>query len=174
MEWYIILIIVLAAILVVGAAVFIILKINKNNKIKKSEEEVNQKVEESASHLALCFGGNDNIVEITQTGSRVTVLLEDPSKVNKEEIAKELSSVMYMGKKVVFVIGSKSEDFSRLLQENINKTKWGSNEPFFVPGKKSFIKKLYMNSTYRVNCYSIIPKSSKSSSNSYLGRPMIV
>lgn len=123
MEWYIILIIVLGVIALLGVIVYITLKTKRNKQIKEADEAVEQKVETSASHLSTCFGGNDNIVEIKQSGSRVNVLVKDPAKVDKEAIDKELSSVMYMGNKIVFIIGSKSEDFSRLLQENIEKAK---------------------------------------------------
>ncbi len=123
MEWYIILIIVLGVIALLGVIIYIILKTKRNKQIKEADEAVDLKVETSASHLSTCFGGNDNIVEIKQSGSRVNVLVADPAKVDKEAIDKELSSVMYMGNKIVFIIGSKSEDFSRLLQENIEKTK---------------------------------------------------
>lgn len=111
------------AVILIGLVVFLALHLHKNAKIRKSNEEADKKVEESASHLALCFGGNDNIEEITQTGSRVSVKVKDPSKVDKEKIDQELSSVMYMGNKVVFVIGSKSEEFSTFLKENVGKTK---------------------------------------------------
>ena len=123
MEWYIILIIVLGVIALLGVIIYITLKTKRNKQIKEADEAVEQKVETSASHLSTCFGGNDNIVEIKQSGSRVNVLVKDPAKVDKEAIDKELSSVMYMGNKIVFIIGSKSEDFSRLLQENIEKAK---------------------------------------------------
>ncbi len=105
----------------VALIVFLILYIHKKQKIKASEEAADRKVVETAGKLFLCFGGNENILSIQQKGSRVSVLLKDISLVNKEEINKELSSVMFMNNKVVFIIGSKSEDFSRLLQENISK-----------------------------------------------------
>ncbi len=116
------LILVLVALAVIlAAAVILYLHFRKKKMIKEAEEKINQKVEQSAGKLSNCFGGNDNIVSITQKGSRVTVQLKDISLVNKEEINKELSSVMFMNNKVVFVIGSMSEEFSRLLEENVKK-----------------------------------------------------
>ncbi len=116
------LIIVLVALVVVlVAAVILYLHFRKKKMVKEAEEKINQKVEQSAGKLSNCFGGNDNIVSITQKGSRVTVQLKDISLANKEEINKELSSVMFMNNKVVFVIGSMSEEFSRLLEENVKK-----------------------------------------------------
>lgn len=114
---------VVAGITVVALIVFFVIKTIRLSKIRKSDEEANERVEQSAGNLSTCFGGNDNIVSISQQGSRVTVLLKNPELIDKEAISKELSSVMYMGSKVVFVIGSKSEEFSRLLKENIDKQK---------------------------------------------------
>lgn len=114
---------VVAGITVVALIVFFVIKTIRLSKIRKSDEEANERVEQSAGNLSTCFGGNDNIVSISQQGSRVTVLLKNPELIDKEAISKELSSVMYTGSKVVFVIGSKSEEFSRLLKENIDKQK---------------------------------------------------
>ena len=114
---------VVAGITVVALIVFFVIKTIRLSKIRKSDEEANERVKQSAGNLSTCFGGNDNIVSISQQGSRVTVLLKNPELIDKEAISKELSSVMYMGSKVVFVIGSKSEEFSRLLKENIDKQK---------------------------------------------------
>ncbi len=114
-------IILLAVAVVLAFFVILYLHFRKKKMIKEAEEKINEKVEQSAGKLSTCFGGNDNIVSITQKGSRVTVLLKDISLADKEEINKELSSVMFMNNKVVFVIGSMSEEFSRLLEENIKK-----------------------------------------------------
>ncbi len=100
---------------------FVFRKVSFNRKKKLSEEACNQKVEESAGKLSTCFGGKDNILSISQKGSRVSVNVKDIHLVNQDEINKELSSVMFMNNKVVFVIGSKSEEFSKLLKENIDK-----------------------------------------------------
>ncbi len=90
---------------------------------KKQDRIVDEKVKSSAKELSDKFGGRDNIVEITQRGSRVIVSVRDPLKVHKEEITSALDSVMFMDKKIVFVIGTKSELFKTLLEENVGKTK---------------------------------------------------
>lgn len=115
--------IVILAAIILGTAliVFLIVKITHHIKVKNSEKAVDQKIESTASLLSTSFGGKDNIKEITTRGSRVTVLLNDPSKVDKQTIDKNLSSVMYMGNKIVFIIGEKSEDFEKMLSENIDK-----------------------------------------------------
>ena len=112
--------IVVLAVLVVLAVVLIVLKVVKNKRIKESERKADAKIEESASHLSLLFGGKENIKQISSRGSRVSLEVVDTSKIEKEAITKELDSVMFMGNKIVFIIGSKSEEFERLLSENID------------------------------------------------------
>ena len=110
------------AVVIVGLMLFFVIrKVRQDKKRKQSEIAVNQKVEESADKLSGCFGGKDNILSISQKGSRVSVSVKDIQLVDHDEINKELSSVMFMNNKVVFVIGSKSEEFSKLLQANIDK-----------------------------------------------------
>lgn len=119
-KWMYIVIAVVAAIVVL-VAVFIVCKVIKNKRIKESERKADQKMEESASHLSLLFGGKENIKEISSRGSRVSLQVIDMDRIDKENITKELDSVMFMGNKIVFVIGSKSEEFEKLLNENIDK-----------------------------------------------------
>lgn len=113
--------IALAACLVIGALISVIFIINKKKRIKESEKKVEEKIQTSASHLSTLFGGKENILEITSRGSRVSITLKDMNTVDKEAIMKELDSCMFMGNRIVFVIGSRSGDFEKLLSENIEK-----------------------------------------------------
>lgn len=106
-----------AAVVLIALIIFLVLHFIKKKKIEESEREVSKKVDDVTSSLSSLFGGNDNIEEIKKMGSRVTVLIKDIEKVNKEEIQKQFDSVMFMGNKIVFVIGSMSEEFSALLKE---------------------------------------------------------
>ncbi len=124
--WLIAVIAASAAVVVIVAAVIIILRVIKHNKIKKSNEEADQIVNEKAKEVSDSFGGKENIVSIQSSGSRVTVLVENPDIVNRDEINNSLENVMFMGKKIVFVIGSKSETFKELLEENIGKSNLNS------------------------------------------------
>lgn len=105
---------------VIVAAIIIIVVVRKQQMIKQSNQEADDRVSLVASTISKCFGEN-NIEDITQNNSRVTIIVKDISKVNKEEIQKELDSVMYMGNKIVFVVGSKSEEFYKSLKENLSK-----------------------------------------------------
>lgn len=121
MNIYVIIAIAVAGVVLIGLAFFAIHKVNYNSRKKKAEIAIDKKVEDSAGKLSSCFGGKENIESISQKGSRVVVIVKDNSLVDKDEINKELSSVMFMNNKIVFVIGSKSEEFSKLLQENVDK-----------------------------------------------------
>ena len=112
---------VIAGLLLVGFGIWFCLHLAKKNKIQKSEEALNQKIDTATSKLALSFGGKENIKSIQDRSSRVSVEVFDMEKVNKDEIMKELEGVMFMGSKIVFVIGSKSEEFKKLLEEKVEK-----------------------------------------------------
>ena len=123
MEPYVIALIVVFSILgalliALGIAILV-----RNLVRKKQDQIVEEKVKTSAKELSDKFGGRDNIVEITQRGSRVIVSVREPLKVHKDEITATLDSVMFMDKKIVFVIGTKSEQFKKLLEENVGKAK---------------------------------------------------
>ncbi len=122
MELWQILLIVFSALVLVLIIILLVLHIRKSNKIKASNLKVKEQVRASADALADKFGGNDNIVKISSSGSRVTVLLKEKDKIDKAGIEKEFSNVMYMGDKVVFVIGTESAEFSKLLQNRLNTT----------------------------------------------------
>lgn len=120
--WQIALIVVFSILgaLLLGTAIFFVVdKMRKRHEDQKIEE----KVKTSAKELSDKFGGRENIVEIVQKGSRVIVTVKDPVSVDKDEISRSLDSVMFMSNKIVFVIGTKSEQFKALLEENVGKSK---------------------------------------------------
>ncbi len=119
--WMIYTIVSACVVILLVVLLFVVLKVRKNIRIKESNRKADEKIEESASHLSLLFGGKENIKGISSKGSRVSVEVLDPSKLEKDEITKELDSVMFMGNKIVFIIGSKSEEFEKLLNENVEK-----------------------------------------------------
>ncbi len=121
MELWMYIVIAVVAVLIIALAIFITLKLIKNKKIKDSEIKVEQKIESSTASLATCFGGKDNIIDVKTTGSRVTVEVKDISLINKDSILKQFDQSMFMGNKIVFIIGSKSEEFRKALLDNIEK-----------------------------------------------------
>jgi len=111
----------LSAALVLLAVLLVLLLVQQRKKraIEESERAAKQKIASSTSALSEEFGGNDNIVSITRAASRVTVVLRDSEKAEKEKIEQDWESVLFMGNKVVFVIGSKAAEFEELLSEKV-------------------------------------------------------
>lgn len=120
--WQIALIVVFSILgaLLLGTAIFF--AVDKMRK-RHEDQKIEEKVKTSAKELSDKFGGRENIVEIVQKGSRVIVTVKDPVAVDKDEISRSLDSVMFMSNKIVFVIGTKSEQFKALLEENVGKSK---------------------------------------------------
>ncbi|MFA6861653.1 MAG: hypothetical protein WCR56_04670 [Bacilli bacterium] len=121
MQTWMIIVIVVATVIVTAAIVYLCFFFAKKRRIKQADEAVTKQVVESTSALSLDFGGTDNIISISKQGSRVTVQVKDNSLVKKDEINKIMINTMFMGNKVVFVVGSASEEFSKLLSENATK-----------------------------------------------------
>ena len=119
----ILLYVVLAVLIVVAAvAIFFIVKIIvKNVKKRKADEKVHETIRTSTNQLGDKFGGRDNIEKIQTSLSRVTVLVKDPTLVDKAGIQSVIKDAMFMGNKIVFVIGSDSEEFQKLLEQNVDK-----------------------------------------------------
>lgn len=108
-------------VIIITVLVIYLVKQNKKKKKQNAEKKIDSEIKEVASSLKDKFGGKDNILEISSKGSRVTVLLKDISLINKDEINKTFDNVMFMSNKVVFLIGSDSEKFKQLLEDNISK-----------------------------------------------------
>ena len=121
LSWQIALIAVGGALLV-GLLINLLLVIRKKRKVKASDKQAEIKMTNSANAISDKFGGYSNIVSITQRGSRVTVSVVNPDLVLKKDIVTIMDNVMFMGNKVVFVIGSHSEEFQKLLSENNGKS----------------------------------------------------
>lgn len=116
---YVTLVVVIVVILI---ALFLIVRILlRKAKKKKAEEHVDRTITSSTSQLADKFGGKANIEKIQTSMSRVTVIVKDPTIIDKDGIDSILPGSMYMGNKIVFVIGSDSEKFKKLLEENVDK-----------------------------------------------------
>lgn len=109
----------LFVIIIIVLAIYLV-KQNKKKKKQNAEKKIDSEIKEVTSSLKDKFGGKDNILEISSKGSRVTVVLKDISLINKDEINKTFDNVMFMSNKVVFLIGSDSEKFKQLLEDNIS------------------------------------------------------
>lgn len=64
----------------------------------------------------LALGGNDNIVSVNATGSRLTLVLNDKEKINREALNNlGVTSVLVMSNKVTLVIEGQAENIARSL-----------------------------------------------------------
>ncbi|MFA6830151.1 MAG: hypothetical protein WCR67_05575 [Bacilli bacterium] len=113
--WQIVLV-CLGCVLVLVGVFFIIRHFIHSSKVKKGEENVQKALVSTTDSLADKFGGKDNILSITQSGSRVSVIVSDIKLIDKDGITKAIDNVMFMGTKIVFVIGSDSSKFKELLE----------------------------------------------------------
>lgn len=107
--------------IIIAVLTIYFIKQNKKKKKENAEKKIDNEIKEVTSSLKDKFGGKDNIIEISSKGSRVTVIVKDISLINKEEINKTFDNVMFMSNKIVFLIGSDSEKFKQLLEDNVSK-----------------------------------------------------
>ena len=104
---------VVAALLVVGCAVLLILR-SKSNKTSKAKV--------SDSEWIDALGGQNNILEASAIGSRLSVKLNDKEIINRGKL-KELgvSSVLVMSNKVTLVIEKQAEKVANAINHSLNK-----------------------------------------------------
>ena len=74
----------------------------------------------NSSDWLIALGDKDNIKEVTATGSRLSVALNDKDKIDREKL-KELgvSSVLVMSNKVTLVIEDKAESIAASIQKDL-------------------------------------------------------
>ena len=99
---------------VVIIATILIIFVIKNGK-KKGQKVIEDHTRGSDWLKAL--GEKDNILEVTATGSRLTVRLKDQSLVNKEQLKTlGVTNIVTMSDKLVLVV----EDKAELIKEKLN------------------------------------------------------
>ena len=99
-----------ASILLIAAIIIVIYSL-AHRKNKKS-------LDSGAWLLAL--GDKDNVKEVSATGSRLSLVLVDKEKIDREKL-KELGvkSVLVMSNKVILVIEDKAEQIASSIQNNL-------------------------------------------------------
>ena len=104
---------VVAALLVVGCAVLLILR-SRSNKTSKAKV--------SDSEWIDALGGQNNILEASAIGSRLSVKLNDKEIINRDKL-KELgvSSILVMSNKVTVVIEKQAEKVASAINHSLNK-----------------------------------------------------
>jgi len=99
-----------AAVLLIAAVIIIIFLIT-HRKNKKSLD---------SSVWLIALGNKENVKEVTATGSRLSVVLENKEIIDREKL-KELgvSSVLVMSNKVTLVIEGKAEQIAASIQKDL-------------------------------------------------------
>ena len=109
----IVVIAVVATLLVVACALLLIFRSRKGNK---------GKAKVSDSEWIDALGGQDNILEASAIGSRLSVKLNDKETINRGKL-KELgvSSILVMSNKVTLVIEKQAEKVAEAINHSLNK-----------------------------------------------------
>ncbi len=109
----IIVIAVVATLLVVACVLLLIFRSRKGNK---------GKVKVSDSEWIDALGGQDNILEASAIGSRLSVKLNDKEVINRDKL-KELgvSSILVMSNKVTLVIEKQAEKVAEAINHSLSK-----------------------------------------------------
>ena len=103
---------IIAASIIVLAAIFLIIVFAIRG--QKSKKGV------SSGAWLIALGDKDNIKEVKATGSRLSLVLVDKEKIDREKL-KELgvSSVLVMSNKVTLVIEDKAEQIANSIQKGL-------------------------------------------------------
>ena len=109
----IVVIAVVATLLAVACALLLIFRSRKGNK---------GKTKVSDSEWIDALGGQDNILEASAIGSRLSVKLNDKEVINRDKL-KELgvSSILVMSNKVTLVIEKQAEKVAEAINHSLNK-----------------------------------------------------
>ena len=109
----IVVIAVVVTLLVVACALLLIFRSRKGNK---------GKAKVSDSEWIDALGGQDNILEASAIGSRLSVKLNDKEVINRDKL-KELgvSSILVMSNKVTLVIEKQAEKVAEAINHSLNK-----------------------------------------------------
>ncbi len=104
--------IALAIVAVIVIVLVIILLVNRNRK------KDNKAIDNTANDDWLeALGGKENILEVSATGSRLTVKLQDINKHDKEKLKQlGVSNIVTMSDKLVLVVEDKAELIKGKLQ----------------------------------------------------------
>ena len=99
-----------AAVLLI-AAMIIVIYLLTHRKNKKSFD---------GSAWLIALGNKENVKEVTATGSRLSVVLENKEIIDREKL-KELgvSSVLVMSNKITLVIEGKAEKIANLIKKDL-------------------------------------------------------
>lgn len=107
--YYIILIVVASLMLIAGITFLIICGVSTSKKKK-----INQEALEYYQKIILAVGGIDNIIDVNAQTSRLSLVLKDYNKVNKDLL--EGVGIVRSNQKITLVIGSMAKEYANKIQ----------------------------------------------------------
>lgn len=101
----------LVLVVIIAIVVLLLLFVSK----KKSKPKINYE------DWLIALGGKENVKEVTAVGSRLSLVLVDKEKANRDELTKlGVSSVLTMSGKLVLVIEDKAEQIAESIRSYLN------------------------------------------------------
>ena len=123
LDWVDYLIIGLVCLVLVSICLVIsVLFFSKKSKLKKVEAESKEVINNLYTLVIALCGGKENIIDVNSVGSRVSILVDDSAKINKEGFKEnDVKDVIFMSNKIVILIGSDAADFAEGIKDAIKK-----------------------------------------------------
>lgn len=123
LDWVDYLIIGLVCLVLVSICLVVsVLFFSKKSKLKKVEAESKEVINNLYTLVIELCGGKENIVDVNSVGSRVSILVDDSAKINKEGFKENnVKDVIFMSNKIVILIGSDAADFAEGIKDAIKK-----------------------------------------------------
>jgi phosphotransferase system IIB component len=107
------LVLIVCGAVILSSLIYILVVLLKKKHGKKNESSLYQE-------LVSCFGGLDNIIQVSVRESRLSLVLKDYSLVDSETLKeKGVTSSIKMSNKITFVIGSQAKDIAKYIEENL-------------------------------------------------------
>ncbi len=123
LDWVDYLIIGLVCLVLVSICLVVsVLFFSKKTKLKKVEAESKDVINNLYTLVIELCGGKENIIDVNSVGSRVSILVDDSAKINKEGFKEnDVKDVIFMSNKIVILIGSDAADFAEGIKDAIKK-----------------------------------------------------
>ncbi len=123
LDWVDYLIIGLVCLVLVSICLVVsVLFFSKKSKLKKVEAESKEVINNLYTLVIELCGGKENIIDVNSVGSRVSILVDDSAKINKEGFKEnDVKDVIFMSNKIVILIGSDAADFAEGIKDAIKK-----------------------------------------------------
>lgn len=123
LDWVDYLIIGLVCLVLVSICLVVsVLFFSKKSKLKKVEAESKEVINNLYTLVIELCGGKENIIDVNSVGSRVSILVDDSAKINKEGFKEnDVKDVIFMSNKIVILIGSDAVDFAEGIKDAIKK-----------------------------------------------------